>query len=259
MTKQDPVAARPPRLAERVEEAVGARIEGWSARFFRTRLQPVQLAKRLIRTMDAHRRIALERTFAPNSYLLTLSAADYASFEQYRRSLERDLAESVLSAARDRGYTLVAYPTVEIAQDPALRLGEVRVSSALLDATGAELADADLRIAASHTVVLDRDAVTVGALAPPGSLELSGGSQLTLGATPSTIGRDHRCAVVLDDPRVSRRHAEVRLRLGRYTLTDLNSTNGTRVNGAPVTEVALAEGDRIRIGPATLVFHAGAR
>src|SRR2546429_7528481 len=89
-------------------------IEGWSARLFGAKLQPVQIAKRLIRTMESHQTISLSKTFVPNSFVISLSPADFAQFEQYRRSLEQDLAEAVLGAARDRNYTLLAYPSIEI-------------------------------------------------------------------------------------------------------------------------------------------------
>jgi pSer/pThr/pTyr-binding forkhead associated (FHA) protein len=55
---------------------------------------------------------------------------------------------------------------------------------------------------------------------------------------------------------VSRKHAEIRLRLGRYTLYDLQSTNGTYVNGRRVAEVVLADGDRLSIGGVELEFRA---
>jgi len=61
--------------------------------------------------------------FVPNSYLVSLSPSDYAQFEQYKRSLERDLAEAVLGAARDRSFTLLAYPTVELEQDADISPG----------------------------------------------------------------------------------------------------------------------------------------
>src|SRR5712692_7112662 len=102
---------------ESLESFVSRMIEGWSARLFRAKLQPVQIAKRVIRTMEGHQTISLSKTFVPNSYVVSLSAVDFAAFEQYRRSLERDLAEAVLAAARDRNFTLLAYPSVEIERD----------------------------------------------------------------------------------------------------------------------------------------------
>lgn len=67
---------------ERLESFVSRMIEGWSARLFGAKLQPVQIAKRLIRTMEAHQTISLSKTFVPNSYVVSLSATDFAQFEQ---------------------------------------------------------------------------------------------------------------------------------------------------------------------------------
>ncbi|TMG35046.1 MAG: DUF2662 domain-containing protein [Chloroflexi bacterium] len=108
---------------ERLEAFASRMIEGWSARLFRAKLQPVQIAKRLIRAMESHQTVSLSKTFVPNSFVVSLSAVDYAGFEQYRRSLEQDLAEGVLGAARDRNYTLLAFPNVEIERDEDLAPG----------------------------------------------------------------------------------------------------------------------------------------
>src|ERR671925_1838671 len=102
---------------DKVESLISRTIEGWSARLFGAKLQPVQIAKRVIRAMEGHQTISLSKTFVPNSYVVSLAPSDFAQFEQYRRSLERDLAEAVLGAARDRSYTLLAFPTVEIERD----------------------------------------------------------------------------------------------------------------------------------------------
>ena len=79
--------------------------------------------------------------------------------------------------------------------------------------------------------------------------------EVPLSADPITVGRDPKNDIVLDDRRVSRRHAEVRLRLGRYTLYDLQSTNGTFVNGRRIAEMVLSNDDRITIGGAELLVR----
>ncbi len=246
---------------ERLESFVSRMIEGWSARLFGAKLQPVQIAKRVIRTMEAHQMISLSKTFVPNSYVVSLGSADYAQFEQYRRSLERDLAETVLAAARERNFTLLAYPSVEIERDDDVAPGDVRVSSALVDASGAEVEE-DSPVLGSvdsgHTMVLDREALLrERPRAPKASLEVRDGGRATvaLGPEPLLIGRDQQNDVVLDDPRVSRKHAEIRLRLGRYTLYDLQSTNGTYVNGRRVAEIVLGDGDTISVAGVELVFR----
>lgn len=244
----------------RIEEFVARVLEGTTARVFRVRLQPVQIAKRVLRSMEAHQTVSLNRTFAPNSYVVSLSPGDFHEFEQFKGSLERDLAEAVLAGARERGLTLVTFPRVELERSEDTAPGEVKVSCALVDETGEEMAGdhpALRELASGRTQVLDRDKLlSVQPKAPKASLEISGeGRRIPVGAGTITIGRAPDNDIVLDDRRVSRRHAEVRLRLGRHALYDLGSTNGTVVNGKRVTEVALSEGDRITLGAATLVYH----
>ena len=249
-------------MLERLEAMASRVIEGWSARLFRARLQPVQIAKRVIRAMEAHQTISLAKTFVPNSYLVSLSPTDYAQFEQYKRSLERDLAEAVLGAARDRSFTLLAYPTVEIEQDADQAPGDLRVACALVDASGEEVPANEperLGVETGHTMILDRDALRAAKpRAPQGAIVAREGSvrrEVPLTADPITVGRDPKNDIVLDDRRVSRRHAEVRLRLGRYTLYDLQSTNGTFVNGRRIAEMVLSDDDRITIGGAELLVR----
>lgn len=247
-------------MIARIEELVTRLLEGTTARLFRVRLQPVQIAKRVIRSMEANQTVSFNRTFAPNSFVVSLSGTDYTQFERFKRSLERDLAEAVLAAARQRDLTLLTFPRVEIDRSEEVTPGEVRVSCALVDETGEEMGGGHptLReLAQGHTQVLDRDKLlAVQPKAPKASLDVAGENRrVPLGAGTISIGRGAENDLVLDDRRVSRRHAEVRLRLGRHTLYDLSSTNGTFVNGKRVTEVALSEGDQITLGAATLIYN----
>ena len=75
------------------------------------------------------------------------------------------------------------------------------------------------------------------------------------GQTITVIGRSSECDIVVGDPNVSRRHAEVR-RIGRgFSLVDLGSTNGTEVNGQRVTETSLMNGDVIGVGTTQITFE----
>jgi pSer/pThr/pTyr-binding forkhead associated (FHA) protein len=71
-----------------------------------------------------------------------------------------------------------------------------------------------------------------------------------------TIGRAADNGFAIDDAKVSRHHARLRARHGMLVLTDLDSTNGVRVNGVRAAEVALGVGDRIEIGDTVLVVEA---
>jgi pSer/pThr/pTyr-binding forkhead associated (FHA) protein len=80
---------------------------------------------------------------------------------------------------------------------------------------------------------------------------------VTLTGETTTIGRLPQCEVALADRGASRRHAQIRVKDGAATLTDLGSTNGTEVNGHSVQTAALDDGDRITIGTTVLVFRRG--
>ena len=70
-----------------------------------------------------------------------------------------------------------------------------------------------------------------------------------------SIGRRLENDLVIDDPRVSRRHAEIRANEGHYVLVDLSSTGGTFVNGTRVSECIIYPNDTISLGGVTLIYH----
>ncbi len=83
------------------------------------------------------------------------------------------------------------------------------------------------------------------------------GSKFELRTPSVTLGREPNNPIQLHDTEVSRRHVELRLVDGRYTLVDLNSSNGTYVNGRQVEIHALSNGDQIQLG-ASLLLYTGA-
>jgi hypothetical protein len=106
--------------------------------------------------------------------------------------------------------------------------------------------------------------VYVGAAAPSGKLMKDVTFQILEGvdkgrifrdlAIPVTIGREEGNVLRLNDERVSRFHAKVQMDGGDVIITDLESTNGTRVNGAPVQIRRIRPGDQIAIGRSVLLF-----
>jgi pSer/pThr/pTyr-binding forkhead associated (FHA) protein len=87
------------------------------------------------------------------------------------------------------------------------------------------------------------------------SVVLADGMRIVLGPEPITIGRLPESTIVVNDPNASRRHAEIRRSGNEVVVVDLNSTNGTRVNGATIRERVLSDGDQIVIGTTVLRFE----
>lgn len=90
---------------------------------------------------------------------------------------------------------------------------------------------------------------------PPNAfLIMAGTHAIPLDSSPITIGRSHENTIVLDDPRVSRKHIEIRVIREHFVLFDLNSSGGTYVNGHKVSQAMLYPGDKISLAGVSLVF-----
>jgi hypothetical protein len=253
-------------------------MEGSFARLFRSPIQPAEIAKRLEREMEAHPTISVGRTYVPNVYEVHLSREDFAEFEPFRHSLEHNMAEFVSDLAAERGYSLVSRPRVTLVADEGVPRRGIEVNAHLSDeptATALSGASAGTqaeeavpeeqpytRTHAMPTVSRQRSLPGQGArppVAPPAAMlrPLTGdmaGRDFPLSKTLISIGRGLDNDLVIDDPRVSRHHAQITFRHSHYLLRDQRSTNGTFVNGQPVETVVLASGDRISFGGFELSF-----
>jgi hypothetical protein len=219
-------------------------VEGFFAKAFRSGLQPVELAKRLLREMDANQTIGVSAIWVPNHYVFTLSPEDRQRFEQVEHAMAGELRQLMRQAASERGWKLVGPSEVEFATDESLGKGEFRCDATLVEGPDKPLTG---------------EMQAVGSANAPGQLVLLQNGRpvrtYVLNKEVVALGRLSECDIVISDPGASRRHAEIRREDGRFVLTDLGSTNGTQVNESTVSERDLEEGDRITIGHTVLEFR----
>jgi hypothetical protein len=178
--------------------------------------------------MDLHRRVGVHGLIAPNAFAVTLAPADVSRFANFIDALSRELSDAAREHARVEAYTFVGPVEVEIFESDSLKIGRFTVTAEV------------------------RESEDGGFLA---ELVLPDGRRVAVGSAPLVIGRLPECDVVLNDSNVSRRHAELRRSNDGVFLTDLGSTNGTRVNGAQVREQILVSGDEVSVGSAKLIFE----
>lgn len=209
------------------ERRLEALVEGVFSRAFRSGLQPVEVGRRLAREMDNRRTVGVHGLIAPNRFTVRLSEADRERFGAFEEALARELAEAARAHAREEGYGLLGRVTVTLAADPGLNNGQLGVTGDIAADPGG----------------------------PIGTLVTSEGRRIAITDQPVVIGRLSTCDIPLGDPQVSRRHAEVRRDPEGFAVFDLGSTNGTVVNGSPVRERRLSDGDELRIGSATIRFE----
>jgi Protein of unknown function (DUF3662)/FHA domain len=223
-------------------------IEGFFTRAFRSGLHPIELAKRILREMDAHKTVGVKEVWVPNRYILRMSEEDRARFENMEGALARELETVVTEGARERGWGLVARPEVAFETVEKMKRGDLKIVTELTEETGPPPPEAPRPTPAPEPA----------APAPGGPARLVlDGREVTLDRDRMVIGRLHGSEIEIEDPGASRRHAEIRKEGDRFVLVDLGSTNGTLVNDSPVAEHALQDGDRITIGRTVLEFRRG--
>lgn len=230
--------------------------EGQSARLFHTKLQPIQLQRRVERAMESGRVRDGDRTVVPHRFAVHLAAPDLAALREAHPTLAADLADAALEFARSHHYRLADRPTVALVADVAVEPGDATVAAAVepehvddaaLVAPGAPAAD---QTAVFVMPTVDAPKARLREVRPDGSTRT-----FMIDGRPLTIGRAPDNGLVLFDGRVSRHHARLYGRRGALLLADLGSTNGSWVNDRRVEEMALGEGDRIRVGDTILLVE----
>jgi hypothetical protein len=221
------------------ERRLGGLVEGLFAKTFRSGLQPIEIAKRVLKEMEARRTVGVSEVWAPNHFEITMSEVDAGRFEQVEAALVAELKQVVRDNAAERGWGLVGPPEIELAKDPSMKKGDLDCVASLVE--GEDRVE-PVRPASRASILIREDGTER-------SIELA--LELT------TIGRLPNCDIVLKDKGASRQHAQIREKDGAYTLTDLGSTNGTQLNGQTVQTRQLRDGDRITIGSTTLDFRSG--
>ena len=259
---------RPLATIERLIERI---VERSSARVFRTRIQPLQVQRRIERAMEMERRSHDGRTVVPSRFTVRLHPTDLEALEPNAGPLAAQLADSALTFARAHRFALAERPRVTLVANRAVAVGDIVVNARFDDewlyadpdqdpesadaASGAPVPPSG-PAGYEHTRVFtipqpDAPLAVLRELRPDGTER-----QIVLDGRPLAIGRATDNDLVLRDPRTSRHHARLQARRGTLVLTDLDSTNGTRVNGITVDEVVLGSGDRIQLGDTVLVVDA---
>lgn len=248
-----------------IEQKIEGLFEGMFGRAFRAHVQPVELARKLAKEMDEHRTISVSRVYVPNEYSVYLSEADREQFESYEGSLIGELQDYLNEHARRESYALLTPPTVLMLTDSDLSLGAFGIATRMVQPDGGRAPVQDepaAQIEPGATMIYKpkvqppTEAVSpddLGVEREAFSLTMNGRTRV-LSERRVVLGRSKECDVQVSDANVSRRHAELRQEGSVWWVVDLDSTNGTEVNGKRVPRAKLAHGDTIMVGETELVF-----
>jgi len=214
-------------LLDNVERGLEKLVSGAFAKSFRGGVQPIEIVAALKRELDSLAVVVQrDRILAPHAYTVGLSAQDFSQLNAHGTVLIAELVDAVRDYANRQRYSFAAPVTVTLAAAADIPNGVVRVTSRALDAV------------AEWQPALDINGTTV-----------------YLTQSESIIGRGATATVVINDGGASRNHARIIWNGKAAGLEDLQSTNGTLLNGQRVSASPLEQGDVIEIGGTRMIFR----
>ncbi len=222
-------------MLDNFEKKLDRMVNGAFAKAFRSEVQPVEIAAGLQRELDDRAAIvSRSRTVVPNIFTVELAPADFERLSAFEATVNDELGSLVREYAHQQRYSFVGAADVTLAEDTSLGTGVFRIRS-------------EVRPGPQDEVVVPVD------VSGEPHLEVDGITYPLHSVT--RLGRGTDVEIRIDDPGVSRQHAEITLGT-EVILRDLGSTNGTLVNGRLVASAVLYEGAQIQLGTTTLTYRA---
>jgi hypothetical protein len=280
-------------IFSRLEGGLDTAFDRAAGAVFRGPIEPAQIAKRAEKQMNREKLIGAGKQYAPTLYTVLVNAADNRKLFGFYPTMAAEIETYLVAKGTQNGLKFDGRPLVRFIVDEGLRSGKFDVIAETVAAPIiaqlrkeelefygiAEDGDAERERSSAGSAGAGAVGGAVGAAggmagmagmagARPraGSASLMGGpARLTdinagksyaLTADILILGRDEGCDITIDDANVSRRHAQIKKdATGRWKLTDLGSTNGTRLNGNPVSSALLRDGDQVSLGMTILEFR----
>ena len=238
-------------------------IEGFFNNKYSSGLQPVEIAKQLVRQMDDEKTVGISRIYVPNAYVVSLNSIDYERMGSYSQSICQELSLYLVEQAKNEGYTIHGVPLVELVQDDSVGKGKFTIVSRFTEILPEEnegtsndmqeMQGSDTRVFEKFEFEgLKRASVT-------GSLTvLEGpdkGLRMDIATTRINIGRRASNELPLTDMNTSRLQAYVVYEEDTHVLYDAKSLNGTYVNEHRIVRKSLEVGDCIKIGNTVILYE----
>ena len=214
-------------LLDSFEKGLERAVNSAFAKTFRSGIQPVEIASALRSELDKKAAVvSRDRILAPNTFTVRLSPADEEKMATLGGALGEELDTLVQSHAKSQGYSFAGPVSITLQRDDQLSTGTLRVDSSTAQ----------------------------GRVAWRGVVDVEG-RRHPLVKSRTVIGRGSDADITISDAGTSRKHVEILWDGERAMVRDMNSTNGTLLNGRKVAEAALPPDSTITIGRTDIVFQ----
>jgi hypothetical protein len=214
-------------LLDSFEKGLERAVNGAFAKTFKSGLQPVEITSALRRELDTKAAVvARDRILVPNKFTVRLNGTDFERMSALGPTLVDELIQQVQRHATAQHYSFAGGISIQFAEHPGLSQGMIEIQST------------NVQGAVSWTPVLD-----------------IGGKRYPITHSHTVIGRGSDADITVDDTGISRKHVEILWDGARAQVNDLGSTNGSLLNGNPVTRAPLPPDSIIDIGRTRIVFR----
>ncbi len=202
------------------------------------------IAQQLAVAMHRHLKEIAGATYAPNLYVIVAHPSTLASWNG-ETGLLKELANALYIAGQEAEFQFPAMPIVTTNADEGMSPDDLRI---MVSFTSDNIAET---LGVQENKSTENGSETI----PSNAFLIIGGTQvIPLNRSVFNIGRRLDNHIVIDDPRVSRAHAQLRIIKDRFVLFDLNSSGGSFVNGQRISQSVLYPGDVISLAGVSIIF-----
>ncbi|GBG56174.1 phosphopeptide-binding protein [Sporomusaceae bacterium FL31] len=237
-------------------------IEGFFNKKFSSGLQPVEIAKQLVKEMNSQRSVGISQVYVPNAYSVFLKKDDYERIAPYGSVIRDELSQYLIEEATRKSYTIIGEPIVDIFMEDELGKELFRISSSFTEPLPCEKINEVIECSSSDTRVFEKMCFASMPIMDKqhfGKVQivegLDKGMKFEVGSKRINIGRRESNELPLTDMNTSRLHAYIIYEEGNHVLHDAKSLNGTYVNGHRITRKILCSGDRIKVGNTIILYE----
>ncbi|NLI91370.1 MAG: DUF3662 domain-containing protein [Peptococcaceae bacterium] len=233
-------------------------------------IQPVHVAKELLRAMLKNKQVSISNVYVPNIYKVFVNPTDYAILESFGETFRVELAKHLYDEGRKQGYTFLTLPVVEIKAAEEVSLGCTNIRAEFNDSIVANWEIQEEK-GNNKTEELEKTTILVDSVRLTSSLRVHSsrktrsyleiikgneeGKIFYIDKDEIVVGRHEDCDIEIQDAEISRKHLKIFLENRRWFVQDLGSTNGTYVNKFRVDRYMVHPGDKIKAGQTQFRFN----
>ncbi len=231
---------------DRIELHLRMLFEEKLIRIFTGKQHQSTLIEDLIQSMRDNLKIHQEgRLYAPDYFIFYVPQEDYLEWQSHHDLLDQ-LAATLHTTGQNEGFLFNKSPTISLLVDPMLPQHNYHIEATISNPAPV------LTDTAAMTPV---ESMEPQSILPKEAFFVVGGiSNFPLNKPVINIGRHSDCDLILDNPHVSRHHAQLRAINQQYVIFDVGSTGGVYLNGKKISQATLQAGDVIRLGVVNLIY-----